>query len=291
MEILLVVCTKDGIINFGENINMKSISETIKEIINNFAKQGIVFSNEQDFQFQLSLKLIDAVDDEKKKIFKTVKLEVLSLNNLTFEQLKEKVNNKEKMKKDKENPDTSEKKEYCDIIAETSDGKFVAIELKYKTPGKLCYYETPNGEMITMIQGAYDFGAHGFLKDVERLKNINRRDKVDTSIGKIEIGFAILLTNDYHYRFSDFSGSKIWKHYSICEGKSQISGTLPIIVNGQKAENYKGKTPARLEGTYNLEWCNYELPNKAGGLYDDYSDSKNTISPGFSYLMVEVNPI
>ena len=54
MEILLVVCTKDGIINFGENINMKSISETIKEIINNFAKQGIVFSNEQDFQFQLS---------------------------------------------------------------------------------------------------------------------------------------------------------------------------------------------------------------------------------------------
>ena len=258
-----------------------NIEQSIREIINGFAEKGIVFSNEQDFQFEMAL----AFKNGKYGV-KNVKLETISLNNSsTWESVKDKVAKKEKL--------SSKIKQYHDILIELNNGECILLELKYKTPGKLCFYETSQGQMITFIQGAYDIGAYDFLEDISRLEEVKNRNFVNDIQRKIVKSYAVLLTNDKNYRFNDFSKGKKgkqspWENYSIMEGKEFHSGKIPFIcADPNRYVTPKGKrfNAINLKHNYKpFQWENYEL--------EGYKDFKNangrSVCPGFSFLIVEV---
>lgn len=247
-------------------------SSDLEKIIDSFADIGLVFSNEQDFQFQLGKEL------KKLSFVKEVYFEMLSLKNsyLYIQQ---------ELMKDPKYKLTRDVKEYYDLIVELDDGTYVAIELKYKTPQKICFYETKFGKFITLSQGAYDLGAYDFLEDISRLEKINTR-YFPNGI-KISKGYCIFLTNDKNYRFNDFSGSKIWKNYSLRTDK--LRGELPI--GSTEIPYLKRYEPLILENDYPLSkyWHDYKLTKKDSKcFYNDYEDTSKSSSPGFSFLLVEI---
>lgn len=247
--------------------------EVINNIIKEFARNNIVFSNEYDFQFEFAQAL------QKISFVKDVKMENLSLD-IDMKEVKEIAKKKGKL--------SAKRKEYTDIIVETNDGKFYAFELKYKTPDRICFYEnTKYGDVVTMVQGAYDLNAHAFWHDVERLENINNR-YLSKSI-KIEKGFAIFLTNNIVYKTNDFSGSSIWKKYSMEEGKKLTTGNLGFReLNATVYTTPKGKkyTAVNLRNEYkDLSWQEYELP-----IYGNINMEK-TEHPNFYYLILGVDPV
>jgi hypothetical protein len=78
--------------------------------------------------------------------------------------------------------------EYCDILVRNFEN--IGIELKYKTKQ---LSKTVGGERFELkLQGAQDLGRYHFLKDVSRLENWCIQ-------GKINVGYAIILTNDKSY--------------------------------------------------------------------------------------------
>lgn len=248
-------------------------------IINSFASEGIVFSNEQDFQFALGTKI------KGLKCVKNVFFEVISLDStITFSLIESNVKKSIKYKLPRS------VKQYHDLLVELDNQTFVMIELKYKSPGKICLYETLKGKFITFIQGAYDLGAYDFLNDIQRLETINSRNLLNDI--KISKSFSILLTNDRNYRFNDFRRSKIWTKYSLCETyKTKGSGVL-TFKEGSLTYKTKGKTysAVELKNIYDIEWLDYKLTNiNTGKLYDDYKDCENSYHPGFSYLIFEIN--
>lgn len=239
----------------------------LEQILDNFAKQEMIFSNEQDFQFELALELA-----RHKELVADVKLEPLSIDISWSEVL-----NLSKKGKSL----TRKTKQYTDILLQDVDGNFVAIELKYKTPNKICCYTTQNNNhFVTMSQGAYDFGVYDFLKDVERLEHINERHFAKDI--KITQAFAIMLTNDKNYRFNDFSRSKIWMNYGIFENAVLPKGTLTFCGQTQYKTKHRTFDAITLKNTYVCNWRNYPLKN-----YHNYYSKQNP-SPGFSYLVLPI---
>ena len=242
--------------------------ETINTILNNFANDGKIFSNEQEFQFEFAREL-DKLDEVK-----NVKLEILSLS-INWNEVKRLADTKQKLNRDK--------KEYTDIVIQLINGEFIAIELKFKTPDKICYYESAQSDkVITMRQGANDINAYYFIKDISRLENINERYFCNNI--KIAKGYAIILTNCNQYRYNDLSRSSIWMNYGINDGRKIKSGPLYFSDNkdiyNTKNEKFEMIT---LSNDYSLVWHDYQLAN-----YYDYKDVGKSVSPGFSYLVVEV---
>lgn len=239
--------------------------KTIDSIIKDFAQQGFVFSNEKDFQFEFALALSKSEQEVAE-----VKLEALSLP-YSWQTIQTNVNLKRG------------NKEYTDIIVRTKEGEYIAIELKFKTADRICYYSTNKLDNLTMKQNAYHFNAYDFINDIVRLENIN--DRYFYNGFKVSKGYAILLTNNCNYRYNDFSGSSIWESYAINDGKC-LSGAL--LFNGNQ-QTYKIKKRTfkalKLESQYTLDWKGYPLPN-----YQDYQDIQKSCNPGFSYLIVEVKP-
>lgn len=236
-----------------------TISDLVK-IMDSMAADGTLFNNEQDFQFELGKKL-KKLNDVKKVCFEVSSFST-PLNSASNE-------------------------EKTDLLVGLKDGSYIAIELKYKTPYKVCSYTTKRGIVKTLKQGAYDFGAYYFLNDVVRLENINKRYFCENV--KISKGFAILLTNDKNYRFNSFVKSKIWAQYSICQDKGKIgSGLVDFMSYGSSYSRFSALT---LRNSYDLKnnWHNYQLIDASGKIYNDYEDKNRSDHPGFSYLILEVN--
>lgn len=241
---------------------------TIYQIIDSLAADGKAFSNEQDFQFEFARKL-DLLDEVAE-----VKLEVLSLS-IGWNTVQQLANKKHKLNRDK--------KEYTDIVVKMKNGEYITIELKMKTPDKICYYDIPcSGKVLTLAQGAYDINAFEFIKDINRLENINNRTFFKNF--KISKGYAIMLTNYSHYRFNNFSGSSIWMNYAINDGRQIVSGKL-TFENGEDEHKFSNKIYKAIEilNSYLLKWRDYKLSD-----YNDYEDKTKSSHPGFSYLVVEV---
>ena len=124
--------------------------DILKLAIDELAAEGKIFSNERQFQLELAIKL-------QHKGFDDVELEVVSSDKSFIEFQKLSKEDREKL--------------YTDIIIKQENDKYIAIELKYKTPQKFYIYKTTKGTTITFPQGASDLGAFLFWKDVERLEN------------------------------------------------------------------------------------------------------------------------
>jgi hypothetical protein len=180
-------------------------------IIDHFAEEGIVFTNEIQFQLKLA-QTIESVTPLK------VDFEVVSAaapspifsGDGPF------------------NRSQKNKKIYTDLVIEGKDGEGdIAIELKYKTTGKtakpkdlkayhceslkdvncVCY-RTDRGIVPVFSQGAADYGAYHYLEDVERLERlvgVSGREKLQDRItygfaGRtISKGYAIIIANDPIY--------------------------------------------------------------------------------------------
>lgn len=236
-------------------------------IIDSLAAAGKIFSNEQDFQFTLGLELKKHPDVEE------IWFEVPSFENDVLPSLAS------LSKCDRE---------YTDLIVRLKAGEYIGIELKYKTTSRVCFYQTKgSGQVITLKQGAYDFGAYGFLNDVFRLDGAKKRHfPRDITLIK---GFAILLTNDKNYRFNPFSKSAIWSNYSICQSKGSIGPGL-LAFGGNDPLKYLNFKALSLIKKYDLAkgWHDYALNDINGVPYSDYQDLKKTDNPGFSYLILEI---
>ena len=254
----------------------------LSNIIQSFAMGGLVFSNEQDFQFAIAtqIKSLPGV--------KNVFLEPLSLS-ISFSTVEGHV---KQIGKDYMLP--RDKKQYHDLLIEQDDGTYVVIELKYKTPGKMCIYKTKANKFITLSQGDYDLAAYDFLNDVYRLENIKSRyfqNDIQLNVSKC---FCIFLTNDKNYRYNDFSRSKIWTNYTLCAGKITPAKT-PLLFFAKASTpsltySIKSKlfTAITLKNAYNHDWEDYPLCDVYGTPYNDYEDKMNSYHPGFSFLIFEI---
>ena len=236
--------------------------ETLIRIINGFARDGKVFSNEQDFQFELALALKNEVEVEQ------VKLEAISfeksLGSLT-------VQDDGSLKVDKT------QREYTDLIVKTKDGLYYAIELKFKGADKPYLYNSKAfGNVAVLKHGAEYFNAYRFLNDVSRLERINGR--LFANDITIEKGYAVLLTNNSKYKESAFEGSEIWVNYSLINDRTVGQGLLRIR---NSEEKYLSFEPLNLNSNYTFKWNTYELDPQA---------MLNDNTPGFFFLVVEVDP-
>lgn len=235
--------------------------DTLISVINGFAKDGKVFSNEQDFQFELALALKNEAETEE------VKLEAVSfeksLGSLT-------VQDDGSLKVDKT------KREYTDLIFKTKDGLYYAIELKFKGADKPYLYNSRAfGNVAVLRHGAANINSYLFLKDIVRLEKINSR--LFPRDIKISKGFAIMLTNKKTYWKSGFLNS-MWREFSVKEGRSIYNSTLSLHRNDNKYRRYKD---LEIKGNYRFNWEDYGLEPDA---------MLNDKTPRFSFLVVEVDP-
>lgn len=235
--------------------------DTLISIINGFAKDGKVFSNEQDFQFELALAL------KKEKEVTNVKLEAISfaknLGSLTIQ-------GDGSLKVDKA------QRGYTDLIIKTKDGLYYAIELKFKGADRPYLYNSKAfGDVAVLRHGAANINSYFFLKDIARLEEINNR--LFPRDIKISKGFAIMLTNNKTYWKSGF-GNSMWREFSVKEGRTIDNSILSLHRNDDKYRRYKD---LEIKGSYRFNWEDYDLESDA---------MLNDKAPGFSFLIVEVDP-
>ena len=152
--------------------------------------------------------------------------------------------------------DDSNHWEYCDILLRTPN--IIGLELKYKT--KLLSTEVNEEYFELKNQGAQDTGRYDFLKDVSRLEKWCEQ-------GRINIGYAIILTNDHLYWTSPSDKNTVDKEFRIHD--RVISGRLSWGNNASAGTMKSREKPIALKEEYILKW-------------------KNSPNPGFKYLLLKI---
>lgn len=128
-----------------------------------------------------------------------------------------------------------------DLILIDSSKNKIGIELKYKTKN---LYEKINGEQFYLkSHGAQDIGRYDAIKDIERLEELIRKNK-------IKKGFVIFLTNDMSY-LNKCKGNAC--KFSLEEGK-EITGKLDWGKNTGIGTKKDREKPLKLIGKYKIHW-------------------------------------
>ncbi len=164
-------------------------------------------------------------------------------------------------------PNRVGKREYLDILV-VNRNKIYAIELKYKTRN---INMTHDGEKFYLLnQGAKDTGRYDFIKDIVRLKGF-------VSCTKNAVGYAILLTNDYHYWQSAIHSDTVDANFRIGEDRKKLTGQL----------KWSKKTSAgTIKGRENLlDLGKYSYPIN----WQNYSNFPTKGPNQFRYLLIKVN--
>lgn len=168
---------------------MTTLLDTVKADVQEFLRtnQKLMF-NERDFQIHLALYLSrskNQYDDVDVEYY--IPAEILpEYKELTAEMLPE-----------CKNPDTKNERLYLDIVV-AKEGKYVPVELKYKTVHVARQMPRFNQKLKKPIevlknQGAQDMGMYNFWKDVRRVELVKRRFK------NVVGGLAVFVTNDKAY--------------------------------------------------------------------------------------------
>ncbi len=239
--------------------------ETLSDIIVGFAKKKI-FSKEVQFQFDLAWEIRRKYPDYD------VVLEYL----------------------------WEEEKWYIDIVIfSDAEEKCVPIELKYKTTDREIKYTIGNETSITYNQGAPDNGSYDYIKDIYRIEKLGKTLNYKGKKYSVDCGYAIILTNDWHYYEklpSKGENSKYkyyyWEKFSLAQ--DQISGYIYWIdpSNGEEDNSGEHTTEDRrygiqLTNEYYLRdnWEDYSIK------YDSYEPkSKLRKEPTFRYLITMIPP-
>ena len=130
-----------------------------------------------------------------------------------------------------------------DLVLIDSSKNKIGIELKYKTKESS---EEVNGEKYSLkSHGAQDIGRYDVIKDIERLEELIRENK-------IKLGFVIFLTNDLSY-LNKCKGNA--RKFSLEEGR-EITGKLDWGKNtGEGTKKNREKT-LKLKNNYKINWIN-----------------------------------
>ena len=149
------------------------------KIINRFGEEGMQFTCEKEFQFELAWAM--------RQVFDTLGLKN---HKIIFEALA------------KQNSEAEEKKDYFDLAIQYGD-KAILVELKYKKA----------------TQSAAPWNSYLFLHDVERLEYFVGKTVSQGKLcnAKIERGYAALLTDSKYY-YENSGRSKVWKNLLIYDG-------------------------------------------------------------------------
>ena len=131
---------------------------------------------------------------------------------------------------------------HIDIVLIDSSNDKIGIELKYKT--KEISEEIDGEQYFLKTHSAPDIGRYDVIKDIERLEELIREDK-------IKLGFVIFLTNDPSYSHKcEGNACK----FSLEEGR-EINGKMDWGRNTGGTKNGREKT-LKLKGKYKINWIN-----------------------------------
>jgi hypothetical protein len=223
------------------NEDNKFYDTCIRDALVELSKERQIFHSEADFQHAFAMYLSKVFHDQY-----DVRLErCIKTNNDNF---------------------------YVDIflIARLDEQPNIAIELKYKT--NEVTFEDVQGEVFSLKgHSANDLGRYHFREDLFWLEQL-KKDK------KIELGFAIFLTNDDKYwKLPTKEVKTLDMHYRIHE----VTEIPQIATWNLKLDDpthwTKKHRELRLSKSYNCKWENYS----------DMSNNGKNLK--FNYLLCVVN--
>ncbi|MBP0990234.1 MAG: hypothetical protein J5874_03545 [Oscillospiraceae bacterium] len=150
---------------------------------------------------------------------------------------------------------------HIDILIIDNEGKWIPIELKYKTKG--CSLRIEEGEYVLANHSAKDVNCYLYLKDLQRIETIKGKKP-----SVFSEGYAIMLTNDPTYRNEPRKRDCIYKEFSLYDGAIK-SGTMRWSENASQGTIRGNEKPIELKGEYKIEWKEYGSveDSKAGKFY------------------------
>lgn len=250
-----------------------SMQEMIRGCIKDFAENGVVFSNEAQFQFALAWKLGEKLALEKKEF------EII-LEHLVM---------------------VGDKKYYIDILIRIGNDLY-PIELKYKSAAKNLTYKSNGREYHTFNQGAEDCGSYDFLKDIMRLELLTDKNLRVLSDYTVQTGFAIMMTNDYLYKRAPLTKTNgdhyCWEQFFLTPNKT-IKGTLNWVDKNGNTINKPGEAYEKIRKTYGEDRAKPITLTKKEGYLLEWQPYSNGIRAEnekrndyqFSYLIIEIDHI
>jgi hypothetical protein len=237
--------------------------ELLETIIEGFATEGKIFSKEAQFQFDLAWEIHNKGYD--------IVLEYLC--------------------------ETKDGKQYIDLVvfSKGKENKCWPIELKYKTLDKKITYKVGETTSITYNQGAPDNGSYDYIKDISRIENIEKNLNYNGEEYCVECGYAIIMTNDWHYyeelpekRKNDKYKYWYWKNFSLAQ--NELKGDIKWIDPLSDKEQDKGThTTKDREDSINLK-NTYSLKNKwkKYGIGEYTYEPNLKKDPDLKYLITEI---
>ena len=146
------------------------------------------------------------------------------------------------------------------------DGKWIPIELKYKTKG--CFKNVEDEIFNLKNHGAKDINCYLYLKDLQRIERI--RENVQDFVE----GYAIFLTNELSYAKKPVKLDCVYKDFSLEEGAIK-SGILDWSETASEGTKKNCENPIHLKSEYDIKWL-------------VYSQIDNTNTGTFIYLMNKI---
>jgi len=152
-----------------------------------------------------------------------------------------------------EYPEAKIRLEYCpqfnmkmhiDILV-VLDGKWIPIELKYKT--RDCAKMVDGEAFILKEHSAKDVNCYLYLKDIQRIEEI--RDNVN----EFEVGYTVFLTNQLNYLVPPRKEDCVYKEFSLHDG-AEKTGILQWSENTGEGTKKNNESPIVLKGTYPVKW-------------------------------------
>lgn len=129
------------------------------------------------------------------------------------------------------------------------DGKWIPIELKYKTKGCQKFVD---GEFYHLkTHSAKDVNCYAYLKDIQRIETIKENAPA------FQEGYAILITNELSYTKAPASKDVNYYAFSIHEGAIK-SGTMDWSEKtGDGTKGRDCRCPIVFNGKYEMKWSTY----------------------------------
>lgn len=155
-----------------------------------------------------------------------------------------------------QNPEALVRLEYCpsfntsmhiDILV-IRDGKWIPIELKYKT--KSCNIKFNDEFFVLKNHGAKDVNCYLYLKDIQRIESIK-----ETAPEFLE-GYTVFLTNDLTYIRKPSKVDCCYKDFSLEDGIVK-HGIIEWGENTGAGTKRGCEEPLILKGSYPIEWKKY----------------------------------
>lgn len=155
---------------------------------------------------------------------------------------------------------------HMDILV-VKDGKWIPIELKYKTKGAIL--DVNQERYVLKNQAAKDIGCYLFLKDVQRIENI--KENIEDRFSE---GYSILLTNELSYCRPPRKKGCVYEDFSLHEGNI-ITGELDWADGTSEGTKANCSEIITLKGKYECHWS-------------EYSKINDTAAGEFKYLLISI---